>query len=338
MEFNCGEDADKGGVYRIINKLNNRAYYGSSKSFKGRWYGHLHALLTGKHHNRFLQADFNKCGAAAFIFEVVEIVEGDKLCRTTVEQKYLNEYFDSGKLCYNLVKETICPQGPMSACSEETKRKIGAANKGRVISEEARAKMSEAHRNLSPEARERIQEGHRNMSPETRQKLVELGKIMFLKNLKKVQARLTGIPLTEEHKQKLSEAHKGHKPSEETKQKMSESHKGRFAISDATRKKMCAAQKGHLVSSEARLKMSNSKRGISTDAIKLVNVLKQKTYYFLSPAGIPTMIKNLKEFCKINGYSDGTMASVGNGTGRAKSYKGWRKANEEYYREYVRIN
>lgn len=252
MEFNCGEDAALGGVYRIINKINNRTYYGSSKSFKGRWYGHLHTLSTGKHPNRFLQADFIKCGTEAFIFEVVEIVEGDKLARTTAEQKYLNEYFDSGKQCYNLASEAICPQGPMPACSEETRRKIGAANKGRIISEEAREKMREARKNLSSEARERMKEGHRNSSPETKQKLIELGKIMFLKNLKKVQERLTGVPLTEEHKKKLSEAHKGHKHSEETKQKMS------------------AAKAGKKKSEETRRRMSEAKRRMAAE--KLISI------------------------------------------------------------------
>lgn len=337
MEFNYDGKSLKGGVYKLVNKFNSRIYYGSAKEFKERWKNHEWSLISGKHHNRFLQADFIKCGTDVFVFEVVEVVEGDKLARTTAEQKYLNEYYDSGKLCYNLIKETICPQGPMPACSEETKRKIGDANRGRRFSAEVKKKMSEARKSPSPEARERMKEGHRNSSPETKQKLVEMGKVMAQKNLKKVQELLTGVPLSEEHRQKLSEAHKGHKHSEETKQKMSETRKGR-QLSDATRKKMSLCKTGIPKSKEARLKMSNSKRGLYTDAINLVNVLKQKTYYFLSPAGIPTMIKNLKEFCKINGYSDGTMASIGNGTGRAKSYKGWRKANEEYYREYVRIN
>lgn len=246
MEFNYDGKSLKGGVYKLVNNFNGRTYYGSSKRFKTRWKQHEYSLKHGKHSNRFLQADFVKCGTDAFVFEVVEVVEGDKLARTTSEQKYLNEYFDSGKLCYNLTKETICPQGPMPACSEETKRKIGAANKGRVQSLETREKMRETRKNPSPEARERMREGHRNSSPETKQKLVEMGKVMAQKNLKKVQERLTGVPLTEEHKKKLSEAHKGHKHSEETKQKMSAAKAGKKK-SEETRKRMSEAKKQQYV-------------------------------------------------------------------------------------------
>lgn len=242
MEFNYNGCANKGGVYKIINKLNGRAYYGSSKGFKQRGSQHEFSLKTGKHSNRFLQADFIKSGTEAFAFEVVEVVEGDKLARTTAEQRYLDEAFDGGKLCYNLRQDATCTQGSMPACSEETKRKIGAANKGRVISEEARAKMSEAHKNLSPEAREKLKEGHRNMPLETREKMVALGKEMAQKNLKKVQERLTGVPLTEEHKKKLSEAHKGHKHSEETRQKMSASKVGKKK-SEETRRRMSEANR-----------------------------------------------------------------------------------------------
>ena len=71
--------------------------------------------------------------------------------------------------------------------SEETKRKIGEAHKGKKHSDETKRKISEALK----------------------------GKPTWSK----------GKKLSEEHKRKLSETHKGHKVSEETKKKISEAHK-----------------------------------------------------------------------------------------------------------------
>ena len=73
---------------------------------------------------------------------------------------------------------------------------------------------------------------------------------------------------TEEHKQALSNAHKGHTPwnkgktniySEETRKKMS-ANKGK-KFSEETRKKMSEANKGKILSDEHKQKLSNSLKG-----------------------------------------------------------------------------
>lgn len=48
-------------------------------------------------------------------------------------------------------------------CSEETKKKISEANKGRKLSPEHKKKISEAHKGkkLSAETKQKISEGHR---------------------------------------------------------------------------------------------------------------------------------------------------------------------------------
>lgn len=226
MEFLYEGNSLKGGVYKITNKLNGRVYIGSAKEFKERSKQHAKSLEKGKHHNRFLQADYNKCGPEVFCFSILEIVEGDKLARTTAEQKYVNETYDHGDQCYNLHKDTISYQGERKACLEETKKKIGDANRGRVYSPEALENIRAGALNRS--SYEKVSgEEWRERSPEVYERMVELGKLMAQKNLEKVKAKLTGIPLSDEHRKKLSEAHKGHKPSEETKKKMSEAHKRR---------------------------------------------------------------------------------------------------------------
>lgn len=96
--------ANKGGIYKITNIINGRIYVGSTYMFKMRGPSHKNDLIANRHKNTFLQSDFNKCGAAAFIFEVLEMVEGDEKSRLLCEQKYLDQFFDSGKQCYNLEK------------------------------------------------------------------------------------------------------------------------------------------------------------------------------------------------------------------------------------------
>jgi len=111
MEFKYEGKSLKSGVYKITNILNGRAYYGSAKEFKIRWNQHKVSLTTNKHQNRFLQADFNKCGTDVFVFEVLEVIEGDRVKRLKVEEVYLKQYFDNGNQCYNLCNRAISREG-----------------------------------------------------------------------------------------------------------------------------------------------------------------------------------------------------------------------------------
>jgi group I intron endonuclease len=72
MLFDYQGNSLKSGVYKLTNLSNNRIYIGSAKGFKQRWYKHHYALKNNKHSNRFLQADYNKCGEYFFKFEFTE--------------------------------------------------------------------------------------------------------------------------------------------------------------------------------------------------------------------------------------------------------------------------
>lgn len=90
--------------------------------------------------------------------------------------------------------------------SEETKRKISNANKGKQISTETKEKISNTLK------------GHK-LSDETKQKMSEARKGEKNWNY--------GKHLSEETRKKLSEANRGRIPSEETRKKISETSKGR---------------------------------------------------------------------------------------------------------------
>lgn len=93
---------DKRGIYKITNLKNGRIYFGSTGRLRKRAYEHKKSLEDNKHQNVFLQNDFNKCDTKHFLYEVVEVVEGGKEELLKQEQRFLDQFFDKGKKCYNL--------------------------------------------------------------------------------------------------------------------------------------------------------------------------------------------------------------------------------------------
>lgn len=117
--------------------------------------------------------------------------------------------------------------------SEETRRKIGLGNKGKIVSKEIRKKVSLAltGRKFSKEHKKRLRENNPrfwlgkkrpSLSKETRKKigLGNKGKKRTEETRKKISLARTGKRLSEEQRKKLSESHKGRKFSKEHKQKM----------------------------------------------------------------------------------------------------------------------
>ena len=67
------------GIYAIINNATGRAYIGKSENIKSRWADHIAGLEAGTHHNRALQADWNKYGRGTFSMRVVLICNPEYL-------------------------------------------------------------------------------------------------------------------------------------------------------------------------------------------------------------------------------------------------------------------
>lgn len=91
------------GIYEIRNKLDGKIYIGSTtKSLEKRWKDHQKFLRLKQHRNRFLQHAWNKYGSEVFEFVVLEEIQSpqDILNR---EQYWIDQYFDNGINCYNLV-------------------------------------------------------------------------------------------------------------------------------------------------------------------------------------------------------------------------------------------
>ena len=129
------------------------------------------------------------------------------------ELKALGMYYN--RPADELIFLTVSEHRKLHKFSEETKKKLSKANKGKHLSEETRKKVSEAMK------------GH-TVSEETRKKIAEA---------------LKGKPRSEETRKKISEAMKGHTVSEETRKKVSEAHKGK-SLSEEHKNKVSEATKG----------------------------------------------------------------------------------------------
>lgn len=173
------------GIYVIFNSHNWRIYVGSAKEFKHRWKSHVSALVHGKHSNKFLQADYDKCkadlGHDDFLeFHVLQNMPGSaREQRLEIEEKWIKVHFDNGKQCYNLIDKAISREGFGLKNPEETTRRKSAAGKRLMSSPERRA-----------QARENMVQG-----------------------LCGRKSGMEGKKHTEATKRKMSESHKGQVPS-----------------------------------------------------------------------------------------------------------------------------
>ena len=107
MQFNYEGHSLKSGIYKIINNSNNRIYIGSAKRFKERRQSHARHLRSGKHSNKYLQSDFNKCGEDKFEFHILELTEGTQEERRVREQFWIDQFHDKQEQCYNHRKDAL---------------------------------------------------------------------------------------------------------------------------------------------------------------------------------------------------------------------------------------
>jgi len=122
--------------------------------------------------------------------------------------------------------------------TEETKRKISEARRGKKMTDEQRKRVSEAHKGLKYGPRTEEQKKHNSekmrgrklgpQSEETKKKLSEAlrGRIFSQETRAKISKALTGVKHTEARKRQNSECHKGLKQSEETRRKRSNANSG----------------------------------------------------------------------------------------------------------------
>lgn len=138
----------KSGVYQILCTENNKIYIGSSLNLKYRINRHFNDLKKHKHASKHLQNAYDKYGEDKFKIIYLEEYDTGEL---TLQELLLREqyYLDTLKPWDRKIGFNTCPKAgnPNSGnLSEETKRKISEANKGRIVSEETRKKIGNSNR------------------------------------------------------------------------------------------------------------------------------------------------------------------------------------------------
>ena len=149
----------RSGVYAIRNLVDGKVYIGSAQNLRHRKSQHFSDLRCGRHASRHLQRAFEKHGAAAFVFDVLEECAVDELIAR--EQVYIDAY-SSATSAYGY-----------------NSRPVAASNRGHRFSDETRQRMSDAfNRNRKPmaaESRKRCDETRRGQqrSEDVRRKMSE---------------------------------------------------------------------------------------------------------------------------------------------------------------------
>lgn len=290
METNYLGNSMKSGVYKIYNKENGRIYIGSAKRFKERYMGHFSSLKRNKHHNIFLQGDFNKFGEQCFLFEVLEVVPGDKSNRQIKEQEYINKYYDNQLLCYNLDKKAKLSAADIKQKKEHSQKKSELLKIRWATDLTFREKMSgKNHPRFGKEIPEHI-------------------KLALLKSLVG-NTHFKGKKHTEIAKKKLSDKHKGKKISKEQKEAHSKLMTGR---------KLSLKHRNNIsLGNIGRKQSEHQKSAVSLKNSKLFNI------ELISPDGnVFGPIKNLAKFARDHNLSSQKLHLLI--TKKRKSHKGWK--------------
>lgn len=156
------------GIYFITNKITGKKYVGSSVNIFERWQAHVRELTRGTHHSAPLQRAWQKHGPNSFIFTIRRLCLEDSML--DLEQKFLDKENAKAPFGYNV---------SLSA------HKV-------VLTFEARSKAMQAcaHK-LSAKAKDQWS------NPEIRAKM-----------LAGMKGKRLGVPLSEQHKHKISEGNK----------------------------------------------------------------------------------------------------------------------------------
>ena len=274
MHTNYNGHSRKSGIYQIRNLNNGKVYIGSAKCFKVRFTQHIKSLRKGTHHNKHLQGAFNLEGTDVFIFEVLEVVEGEQADRLLVEQKHINFYLEKWELCYNFNKQAkASTRTCFSKSPEETRKKLSIAQ--RLLWQD-------------PLERKKRIEG----ADGTRREKISKASKKAYENMSKFK------------REELSEQRKTNT------KKLWQDPKHRTKVL----KKMKCAGATTSLKQKVKYKKDPLYRKALLERLAKANLCKKyKTYFFLNEEGNLIEVTNLNKWCNIHGLSYGCMKAVASG-------------------------
>lgn len=199
-------------IYKFTNQINNKSYIGKWTSSIESLYKRYKNEINSKN-NRHIVNALRKYGFNNFKFEIIK--ENNNQENLKLLEIYFINFFNTFKNGYN--KTIGGDNGPGSKkgwkMSSEGKLKISLSkkgkpswNKGIKTTDKTRQKLRDSHIGKK-----------RHVSIEEKQKLREriiaynksdVGREKSKKTLQKLNKRKIGVPLSEEHKRKISESEK----------------------------------------------------------------------------------------------------------------------------------
>lgn len=218
----------KGFIYKVTRKSDGAIYIGKQSRWQTKDPSLSPSDIMGVKYftSSKLIKDEWKANPDSFSFEVLEenITDDSVLSATEVlfiTKAWEDEKKGGPKVLNQYCNERFHKSGPTT---EDVKRKISEAERGKYVSEETKKKMSESHKGkkrgpCSEEMKRNISnalKGHKSWSK---------GKHHSEETKKRMSEVKRGKPLSEDTKRKMSEAHKGKHFSDEHKRKISESLK-----------------------------------------------------------------------------------------------------------------
>ncbi|HEX8248979.1 MAG TPA: GIY-YIG nuclease family protein [Pyrinomonadaceae bacterium] len=179
---------EKSGIYQILNTKSGKLYIGSAVYLTRRFTEHKRQLNKQIHNNKFLQAAWNKYGAAAFGFQILEYVSDIDLLIER-EQFWLDKTNCFQKnIGYNLSPTAKSILG--YRFSDEQKAKVSAGLKGRKKSAEHRANIWK-NRKVTPEFSARMSENGEKLKGRKQSEEHRKNKALAQTGEKNHQAKLT---------------------------------------------------------------------------------------------------------------------------------------------------
>ena len=277
--MSVGINSSKYSVYELWVAGEEYPFY-VGKGLKRRPYCHLRLARSGE--ESYKSRKIRKAWRENLPIIIKHVLRTDIEQEAFNEEKRLIEFYgrkDIGNGSGSLVNHTNGGDGTSGyrgnqawlgrSHSEETRRKIGDGNRGKVVTEDTRLKMKLAWETRSPaseETRKRMSDSNKGriVTEETRQKLREIntGRVVTEETRQKLREINTGKHHSEETIQKLRESSTGRHHSEDTCRKISAIHKGKV-VTEETRQKLREINTGKHLSEETRLKIQKSCKGKS---------------------------------------------------------------------------
>lgn len=199
------------GIYAILHRKSGRRYVGQSIDIKARYRAHMGALRRGEHYGKRLQRAYLRDGPDAFMLVIIEECPAATL--TEREQFWMDSFAPTG--LYNVSSAAVAPRGRV--VSEDARARMSAAKKGKP------SPLKGVPRSAETVAKMRAAMAGRKLTPAHRAKLCGRTVKHTAEARAKMSAASRGKPKSEAARQAMSEAAKGRRASPETRRKMSES-------------------------------------------------------------------------------------------------------------------